>query len=327
MGGFADGLAVARPNVWGGGLPGIAENSETTFALPAGTVTFLLTDIEQSTRQWEAHPEEMAQAVPAHYALLSDAVGRHGGVRPVEQGEGDSIVAAFSRASDALAAALDAQRALAAQAWPGELDLRVRIALHTAEAQLRDEGNYFGIALSRCPRLRAIAHGGQTLLSRAVHDLVVDHLPEGAALVDLGIHRLRDLGRPEHVFALSHPELCDSLEPLRSLDVVPNNLPNQLTSFIGRDDELRQVSHALSATRLLTLTGAGGCGKTRLAAQVAAEALERFPDGLWGGGLAPVADLEGLGGAGGDGGGVRPLPGQSSLEAAVAHLAGGRSLI
>src|ERR1700733_8244495 len=144
MGGFADGLAVARPNVWGGGLPGIAENSETTFALPAGTVTFLLTDIEQSTRQWEAHPEEMAQAVPAHYALLSDAVGRHGGVRPVEQGEGDSIVAAFSRASDALAAALDAQRALAAQAWPGELDLRVRIALHTAEAQLRDEGNYFG---------------------------------------------------------------------------------------------------------------------------------------------------------------------------------------
>src|SRR3984885_11934657 len=278
MGGFADGLAVARPNVWGGGLPGIAENSETTFALPAGTVTFLLTDIEQSTRQWEAHPEEMAQAVPAHYALLSDAVGRHGGVRPVEQGEGDSIVAAFSRASDALAAALDAQRALAAQAWPGELDLRVRIALHTAEAQLRDEGNYFGVALSRCARLRAIAHGGQTLLSRAVHDLVVDHLPEGAALVDLGIHRLRDLGSHEHVFALAHPELPTTRERLLSLDIVANNLPDQLTSFVGRELGLRQVTRVLGETRLLTLTGSGGCGKTRLAAQAGADTLEGFRD-------------------------------------------------
>src|ERR1700733_6995908 len=258
MGGFADGLAVARPNVWGGGLPGIAENSETTFALPAGTVTFLLTDIEQSTRQWEAHPEEMAQAVPAHYALLSDAVGRHGGVRPVEQGEGDSIVAAFSRASDALAAALDAQRALAAQAWPGELDLRVRIALHTAEAQLRDEGNYFGVALSRCARLRAIAHGGQTLLSRAAYDLVVERLPEDATLVDLGSHRLRDLGRPEHVFALAHPDLPVTREPVWSLDRVPNNLPDQLTSFVGREHELEQLIEILGETRMLTLTGAGG---------------------------------------------------------------------
>jgi predicted ATPase/class 3 adenylate cyclase len=318
---------LARPAIWDLGVHGTETAIDATFALPAGTVTFVLTDIAGSTRLWESAPDAMAEAVADHYRLLEEAIARHCGVRPVEQGEGDSIVAAFARASDAVAAALEAQRALNGRRWPGGVDLRVRIALHTAEAQLRDEGNYFGIALSRCARLRAIAHGGQTLLSRAVHDLVADHLPEGAALVDLGTHRLRDLGRPEQVFALTHPELRDSLEPLRSLDVVPNNLPDQLTSFIGRDDELREVSHALSATRLLTLTGAGGCGKTRLAAQVAAETLERFPDGVWWVELAPVADLDGLGAALADGVGVRPLPGQSSLEAVVAHLAGGRSLI
>jgi predicted ATPase/class 3 adenylate cyclase/DNA-binding CsgD family transcriptional regulator len=325
--GFIDGLALARPNMWGDGLPGVSEQSEKTFALPAGTVTFLLTDIEGSTRLWEAHPELMAQAVPAHYALLADAVARHGGVRPVEQGEGDSIVAAFSRASDALAAALDAQRALAAQAWPGELRLRVRIALHTAEAQLRDEGNYFGVALSRCARLRAIANGGQTLLSRAVHDLVIDRLPAGVALVDLGSHRLRDLGRPEHVFLLGHPELAQSAEPLRSLDALPNNLPEQLTSFIGRTDELRDIGEALAVTRLLTLTGAGGCGKTRLAAQAAADALDRFPDGAWWVELAPLADPEAVGPTLGEALGVKPLPGQSSLDAVVAHLARAQALI
>ena len=241
---FIDGLAFARPNIWGGGLTGIAQSSESTFVLPAGTVTFLLTDIEGSTRLWEAQPEEMAEAVPMHYALLADAVGRHGGVRPVEQGEGDSVVAAFSRASDAVAAALAAQCALADTEWPGGLDLGVRIALHTAEAQLRDEGNYFGVALSRCARLRAIARGGQTLLSRAVNDLVLDRLPDGATLIDLGSHRLRDLGRPEHVFMLSHPALPDEAGPPRSLDALPNNLPEQLTSFVGRERELREIGAA-----------------------------------------------------------------------------------
>ncbi|MCW3030748.1 MAG: regulatory protein LuxR, partial [Solirubrobacterales bacterium] len=327
MTGLIDGLALARPNMWGDTLPGVGENSETGFALPAGTVTFLLTDIEQSTRNWEAHAEEMALAVPAHYSLLADAVGRHGGVRPVEQGEGDSVVAAFSRASDALAAALDAQRAIAARQWPGELQLRVRIALHTAEAQLRDEGNYFGVALSRCARLRAIAHGGQTLLSRAVHDLVVERLPEGASLVDVGSHRLRDLGRPEHVFLLSHPDLPASAEPLRSLDSLPNNLPEQLTSFVGREGELRELGRAIAQTRLLTLTGAGGCGKTRLAAQAAADALESFGDGVWWVELAPLADPEAVGPTLGEAIGVKPLPGQSSLEASVARLADAHALV
>jgi class 3 adenylate cyclase len=263
--------------------------------LPAGTVTFLLSDIEGSTRLWASDPDAMAEAVPVHYALLADAVARHGGVRPVEQGEGDSVVAAFARASDAVVAALEAQLAFARQAWPGGLELRVRIALHAAEAQLRDEGSYFGIALSRCARLRAIAHGGQTLLSRGVHDLVVERLPDDVALVDLGTHRLRDLGRPEHVFALSHPDLPMKVEPLRSLDALPNNLPDRLTSFIGRERELEQVAGALSSSRLLTLTGAGGCGKTRLAAQAAADALDAFPDGVWWIDLAPLADPEAIG--------------------------------
>ena len=310
--GLPRGLALVRPAIWDMDMHGSETVIDATFALPAGTVTFMLTDIAGSTRLWEAAAVGMAEAVADHYQLLEEAIARHGGVQPVEQGEGDSVVAVFARASDALVAALEAQRELSRRPWPEGIDLRVRIALHAAEAQLRDEGNYFGVALSRCARLRAIAHGGQTLLSRAVHDLVVDHLPEGAALVDLGTHRLRDLGRPEHVFALSHPELPDRLEPLRTLDVVPNNLPDQLTSFIGRDDELREVSHLLSGTRLLTLTGAGGCGKTRLAAQVAAETLERFPHGVWWVELASVSEPDGIGVALADSLEVRPLPGQSS---------------
>jgi len=313
--------------MWGARLHGIDDTPDTTFALPAGTVTFLLTDIEGSTRLWESDPEAMAQAVAAHYELLSDAVGRHGGVRPVEQGEGDSVVAAFARASDAVAAAFEAQRTLSSQVWPGGLALRVRIALHTADAQLRDEGNYFGVALSRCARLRGIAHGGQTLLSRAAYDLVIERLPDGVALVDLGMHRLRDLGRPEHVFALSHPDLPASSEPLRSLEALPNNLPQQLTSFVGRERELSDVAQALSATRLLTLTGAGGCGKTRLAAQAAADALDRFPDGAWWVELAPLADPDAVGPTLGEAVGVKPLPGQSSLDATVAHLADAQALI
>jgi class 3 adenylate cyclase len=284
---------------------GMSGATEATFVLPAGTVTFLLTDIEGSTRLWGSDPDAMAQAVPAHYALLSEAIGRHGGVRPVEQGEGDSVVAAFARASDALAAALEAQLALSGQAWPGGLELRVRMALHTAEAQLRDEGNYFGIALSRCARLRTIANGGQVLLSRAVHDLVVDRLPGGVSLVDLGTHRLRDLGRPEDVFALGHGDLPAAAEPLLSLDSLPNKLPDQLTSFVGRERELEEVAGALSATRMLTLTGAGGCGKTRLALQAAADALDRWPDGVWWVGLAPLAEGELIGSALADVLGVR----------------------
>jgi predicted ATPase/class 3 adenylate cyclase/DNA-binding CsgD family transcriptional regulator len=327
MTGLVTGLALARPLRWGEGLDGTVKGTDNAFALPAGTVTFLMSDIEGSTRLWEEHAEAMSRAVPAHYRLLAEMVARHGGVRPTEQGEGDSVVAAFSRASDAVSAALDAQRALAAQAWPDGISLRIRVALHTAEAQLRDEGNYFGSALNRCARLRAIGNGGQTLLTRGVHDLVVDRLPADAELIDLGTHRLRDLGRSEHVFALRHPDLPVGDAPLRSLGEMPNNLPEPLTSFVGREHELGELTRALASTRLLTLTGAGGCGKTRLAAQLAAETLDRFPDGAWWIDLAAIADPDAVGAALGDAIGVKPLPGQSALQAAVAHLADATVLV
>src|SRR4051794_36348536 len=313
--------------MWGELPTGAALDGGSRFQLPAGTVTFLLSDIEGSTRLWSEFPDAMGSAVADSYAILDRAIARHAGVRPVEQGEGHSVVGAFSRASDAVAAALEAQLELCAHAWGDGLELRVRVALHTADAQLRDEGNYFGLALSRCARLRAIAHGGQTLLSRTTRDLVVDRVPQSVELVDCGMHRLRDLGRPEHVFALVHPGLDGELAALRSLDTFPNNLPDQLTSFVGRAQELAQLRDALAETRLLTLTGAGGAGKTRLALQLAADALERFPDGAWWVELAPVADPRQVGEVLSVALGVRPLPMMTALEAGCARLAGSRALV
>ena len=317
------GRLLGWPIIWGEEVSGTAES----VMLPAGTVTFLLSDIEGSSRLWETEPEAMAQTVPAVYAILDEAVAGHGGVRPVEQGEGDSVVGAFARASDAVGAALEAQLALHRQVWPGGIELRLRIAVHTAEAQLRDQGNYFGVALSRCARLRAIAPGGQTLLSRAAHDLVADHLPAGAALVDCGVHRLRDLGRPEHVFAIVHSALPGDQRPLLSLDALPNNLPMRLTTFVGRVRELEEVARTLGETRLLTLTGAGGSGKTRLALQAAADALERFPDGAWWVDLSQVTDPGLVGDAVAAGIGVRASAGMSAVQVSCAHLAGRRALI
>src|SRR5262245_8951930 len=151
-----------------GGMTGAEPQA---FTLPTGTVTFLLSDVEGSTRRWEHSPDAMAIAIPRHYGLLDEAVQRHGGVRPVEQGEGDSVVAAFSRASEAVAAALDAQQRLSAERWPEGAELRVRMAVHTGEAQLRDDGNYLGHALNRCARIRAAGHGGQVLLSSTTAEL------------------------------------------------------------------------------------------------------------------------------------------------------------
>ncbi|HEY2259469.1 MAG TPA: LuxR C-terminal-related transcriptional regulator [Solirubrobacteraceae bacterium] len=315
--------AIGPPLMWG---EPSAAGAGSRFALPAGTVTFLLSDVEGSTRMWSQIPDRMGGAVAEMYSVLDRTITGHDGVRPVEQGEGDSVVGAFSRAADAVAAALAAQRELHTPRADG-IELRVRIALHTADAQLRDEGNYFGVALSRCARLRAIARGGQTLLSRATRDLVVDRLPESADLVDCGVHRLRDLGRPEHVFALVHPDLDDDDGTLRSLDAFPNNLPDQLTSFVGRGRELDELRGALADTRLLTLTGAGGAGKTRLALQIAADALEHFPDGAWWVDLAPLTDPQLVSDVLAGALGVRPLPLVTALQASCAHLSGSRALV
>jgi predicted ATPase/class 3 adenylate cyclase/DNA-binding CsgD family transcriptional regulator len=300
---------------------------DATFAVPAGTVTFLLTDIEGSTQLWERAADAMPRAVARHYEILEEAIAAHGGVRPVEQGEGDSVVGAFSRGGDALAAAVAAQRMLVAEPWPEGVELRVRMALHTGDAQLRDEGNYFGAAVIRCARLRSAAHGGQVLLSQATYDLVCDRLPEDVELVDLGAHRLRDLGRAEHLWALAHPDLPVIDAPPRSLDALANNLPVELSSFVGRERELGEVREKLRSTRLLTLTGAGGCGKTRLALHAAADALERFPGGVWWVELAAIVDPRLLGEAVAAAVGVRALPGRTATDAVLIHLHSRRALV
>jgi predicted ATPase/class 3 adenylate cyclase/DNA-binding CsgD family transcriptional regulator len=250
------------------------------FSVPTGIVTFLLTDIESSTSSWEVDGAAMGPAVSRHYELLDECVARWAGVRPVEQGEGDSIVAAFSRPSDAVNAALDAQRALLAELAD---QFRVRMALHTGEAQLRDEANYFGRTVIRCARLRSCAHGGQVVLSAAAADLVADDLPPGTELHDLGLHRLRDLHRPERVYELCHPDLpgSGSFPPLRSLEAFRHNLPVQLTPLVGRDTELGHLEVVVATERLVTLIGTGGCGKTRLAAELGARLVDRFPGGVW----------------------------------------------
>lgn len=298
-----------------------------SFKLPVGTVTFLLTDIAGSTRMWEEAPEAMAAATERHYALIDEVVGGRNGVRPVEQGEGDSTVAAFSRASDAVLAALEIQQGIEAEAWPEGARVRVRIGVHTGEAQLRDEGNYFGATISRCARLRSTGHGGQTLLSQATAELLADRLPEDAVLRDLGTHRLRDLARPEHIFQLDHPELPSDFPPLVSLDALPNNLPMQLTTFIGREREIAEVRSMLETSRLLTLTGAGGCGKTRLALQIAAEMLDAFPDGVWLIDLAPVADPDLVAKAVAEALSIREVPKQPMIERLRTQLRDRRLLL
>src|ERR1700736_5256855 len=254
--------------------------------LPTGTVTLLLADVEGSTRLWHPRPEEMTAAVARLDRTVCEVIAANHGVRPVEQGEGDSFVVAFGRASDAVACALDLQRAPLAP-------IRLRIGVHTGEVQLRDEGNYIGPTINRTARLRDLAHGGQTVLSGATEPLVVDRLPDGAWLTELGTHPLRDLPRPERVVQLCHPDLVNEFPPLRvSGTVVLARLPVQLTSFVGRDAQLTQLRELLAQNRVMTLTGAGGVGKTRLAIQVATRLAGEFSDGVWYVDLAPLTDPE-----------------------------------
>jgi predicted ATPase/class 3 adenylate cyclase len=315
------------PAAVGGSPVDMRSIEESAVHLPVGTVTFMLTDVEGSTLLWESAAEAMGAAIRRHYQLLDAAIALHGGVRPQEQGEGDSVVAAFDCASKALAAALDVQRAFCAECWPEGASLKVRIALHTAQAQLRDELNYFGQGVNRCARLRAVAHGGQVVLSETTRGLVSDRLPEGVELADLGVHRLRDLGRPEHVHGLLHPDLPVEFPPLRSLGSVSNNLPGELTNFVGRGAELAEVAELLGQVRLLTLTGAGGCGKTRLALQAAAGTMDGHLDGVWWVDLArleaatlvPTAVIGAIG--------LREVPGWGPLETLVAYLRSRRALL
>ncbi|OKH79853.1 transcriptional regulator [Mycobacterium sp. ST-F2] len=252
--------------------------------IPTGTVTLLLADVEGSTRLWETRPDDMTAAFATLDRTLARLVEPHHGARPLEQGEGDSFVIAFGRASDAVACALDLQRAA--------LDpIRLRIGIHTGEVQLRNEANYIGPTINRTARLRDLAHGGQTVLSGTTADLVIDRLPDAVWLTDLGRHPVRDLPRPEHVMQLCHPDLSNDFPPLRTAKPArAHNLPAQLTSFIGRRAQLAQLHESLADHRLVTLTGAGGAGKTRMAVEVSSQLIAEFPDGVWYVDLAPITD-------------------------------------
>jgi len=242
------------------------------------SVTYLFTDIEGSTRLWETEPARMKPALARHDALARSAVEDHQGV--VVKMTGDGVHAAFANASCAVRASLAIQHALSAPAAPDDLLLRIRCGLHAGVDERRD-GDYFGPAVNRAARIMGAAHGGQILLSQAVAERLVDRLPEGVALRDLGAVRLRDLERPERIFQVIDPGLRAEFPALRSLEATPNNLPQQLNSFVGRERELASVKDLLRSNRLLTLLGMGGLGKSRLSIQLAAEVLDEFPDGVW----------------------------------------------
>ncbi len=258
--------------------------------LPTGTVTFLFTDIEGSTTRWEQHREAMQAALARHDAILRQAIEGHDG--HVFKTVGDAFYAVFTTAPDALQAALTAQQALHAEPWPETLGpVRVRMALHTGTAEQR-AGDYFGPPLNRVARLLAAGYGGQVLLSAVAQGLVRDQLPAGTALRDLGEHRLKDLATPEHIFQVVAADLPADFPPLKSLDTRPNNLPVQSTPLIGREQEIAALRDLLlrPGVRLVTLTGPGGTGKTRLGLQVAADLLDHFEHGVYFVSLAPIGD-------------------------------------
>jgi predicted ATPase/class 3 adenylate cyclase len=274
--------------------------------LPTGTITFLFTDIEGSTRLWETQTESMPSAVKRHDALLRTVIESHGG--HVFKTVGDAFCAVFTRPADAVEAAVDGQRAIAAEFQDpdashgsdvhattdpaGDTDaivLRVRMALHTGTADERDQ-DYFGPPVNRVARLLGIAHGGQIILSDVTRRTLAGGLPPGIGLKDLGQHRLKDLLEEEPVQQVTHQDLRDSFPPLRSLELFRHNLPCQTTSLIEREKEIAEVERLLSSARLVTLTGAGGTGKTRLSQQAAANVIEDYPDGIWLVELAALTD-------------------------------------
>lgn len=261
---------------------------------PSGSVTFLFTDIEGSTRLWQEFPAAMPEALARHHTIVNQSIAAHQG--HVFQIVGDAFHAVFASARDGLQAALDAQRALSTEPWRETGLIRVRMALHTDQAEVNaehyDSGEYAEgeyLFLARTARLMSAAHGGQILLSATTAELVREQLPPELQLRDLGTHRVKDF-EPQHVFQVTDPALPSDFPPLMTLGSLPNNLPLQLTSFIGREREIDEVKQWLSVTRLLTFTGPGGCGKTRLAIQVAADLIEEFRDGVFFVALAPLTE-------------------------------------
>jgi predicted ATPase/class 3 adenylate cyclase len=291
--------------------------------LPTGTVTFLFTDLEGSTRLWEEHPDAMQGALARHDEILRDAIAEHGG--HVVKMTGDGAHAAFASADDAVCAALDAQLAFAAEDWERVGALRVRMGVHTGPADQRD-GDYYGTAVNRAARLMSAAHGGQVIVSLATEEHLRDSATGGIELVDLGDVRLRDLSRPERVFQAVAPGLDADFPPLHSLDAFPGNLPVQVSSFVGRDGEISAIAKALDESRMVTLTGVGGVGKTRLAVQVAADVLPSFADGAWLCELAAARDVDSMVQLVAATLGVQPRQG-SSFQGAILDFLRGKQLL
>ena len=297
---------------------------EHPVTFPTGTVTFLFTDIEGSSERWDRHREAMQEALKHHDAILRSAIEEHSG--HVFKTIGDAFCAVFRTAPDAISAALSAQRGIANENWSAVDDLRVRMALHTGNAYQRDD-DYFGPALNRVARLLAIGHGGQVLVSGVATELSQGQMPPQATLRDLGAHRLRDLSHREQVYQLIAPDLAVDFPPLRSLDELPNNLPLQVTSFVGRDKEVAEIKGLLNKSRLVSLVGSGGVGKTRMALQVGADLLDGYPDGVWLIELGSLSDPSLVPGAVASAMGVKESAGRPLFETLIAYLRSRRALV
>ncbi|SRR6266487_3715531 len=257
--------------------------------LPTGTVTLLFTDIEGSTQLLQQLGEQYVSVLAESRSLLRAAFQQWNGNEVDTQG--DAFFVAFTRATDAVSAAVAAQRSLAAHAWPASGTVRVRMGLHTGEPSLASEG-YVGMDVHHAARIMSAGHGGQVLVSQITHDLVEQHLPDGVSIRDMGERRLKDLQRPTHLFQLVVAGLPADFPPLKALDAYPNNLPVQPTPLIGRGREMITIEQLLRRedVHLVTLIGPGGIGKTRLALQVAADLSDLFSDGIYFVDLAPVSD-------------------------------------
>ncbi|HEY4281594.1 MAG TPA: tetratricopeptide repeat protein [Chthoniobacterales bacterium] len=290
---------------------------------PIGTVTFLFTDMEGSTRAWEQFPSETQLALRRHDEIVAIGINTHDGALVLERGEGDSVFAVFARASDAVSAACEIQRALRRETWPPNVPMRVRMAIHTGEAG----ADYRGPHVNRAARIRGIAHGEQILVSGVTAGIVRGTLPNETTLIDLGQHRLRDVAEMEHVFQLIHPELRSDFPPLKSLSNFRQNLPVQLTSFVGRGQEQEKIRALIHDNRVVTLVGSGGCGKTRLAIQIGADLLEEFPDGVRFVDLAPIVEVSLVIDAIAAAVGVKSEQGIATIDALVQNLEGTKTLL
>jgi len=291
---------------------------------PDGPPTFLFTDIEGSTEKWEDEPARMAQAVACHDELMRAAVeANHGRVM---KSTGDGIYAVFADPLDAVRAVVAIQAELRDPAVTAGIPLMVRCGIHCGEAEVRGD-DFFGRTLNRAARIMSAAYGGQALVSHSVAELLADRLPSDVSLRDLGGLRLRGLPAPERVYQVLHPRLCDGFPPLRSLEATPNNFPQKLTSFIGRERELLEVEALLQATRLVTLLGMGGLGKTRLSLEVGAKLMDRFDDGAWFVDLASIRDPSLVASEVAKALGMHEEPGRPLVESLSAHLKPRKTLL